>query len=354
MKNAFDSLFSDVKTYYLEVSRRALRVPILWRNYDFEHVLDMISPSKLISLSVIFDGVGLNIENYVRLLEEYGFDTNTSFDRKEILKNKQLIKMYRRLSSDIERVSKREYDFLVKYIKQNELKGSFAIVDIGWSGGMQRYLCETLDMIGIEYKIKGYYVGVADYFKRNKSVIPSLDLNGYLFDFSHDDNAVDKRSPFVGLFETLFLEQDGSVEKYIEEDGIIKGKRLNYEYLQNGKLTYEFDCVQNLQAGALDFVKKFGNKNIKLDAAALFAGIEETGLRPTKGDLRLFADLRFFDEGETHFLARPKSVLRYIFNIKEFEKDFVLSRWKIGFMKRLLKINLDYLSIYYFMKKLSD
>lgn len=349
MKRAFDSIYTDVNTYYLEVSRRALRVPMLWMNHEFEHVLDMISPSKLVSLATIFDGVGLNIENYKNLIKKYGFKLATCFDRNELLRNKKLREMYHQLESDIEKVSRKEYELLVKYIKQNNLKGKFAIVDIGWSGGMQRYLCEILDMLCIDYQIKGYYIGVADYYKRNQSVVPSLDLNGYLFDFSHDKKAIDKRSPFVGLFETLFLEQDGSVKNYIETNGVIKGNRLDYEYVQNGEPTHELKCVQRIQVGALDFVKRFGNKNIHLPATILFKGIEETGLRPTKKDLKLFADFRFFDEGETHCLANPKSLFIYALHIKEFKKDFLLSRWKIGFMKRMMKLNLPYENMYRYM-----
>lgn len=349
MKKAFDSLFSDVNTYYLEVSRRALRVPVLWKNYEFEHVLDMISPSKLVPLATVFDGVGLDINDYRGLINEYGFETSTCFDRNELLKNKRFVEMYKHLEPDIERVSKKEYELLVKYIKQNELKGKFAIVDIGWSGGMQRYLCETLDTLDVEHEIKGFYIGVADYYKRNQVVVPSLDLNGYLFDFSHDKNAIDKRSPFVGLFETLFLEQDGSVKNYTEENGVIRGNRLEYEYIQNGEPTYELECVKKIQAGALDFVKKFGNRNINVPAEIFFKGLEETGLRPTKEDLKLFADFRFFDEGEIQYLAKPKNLFSYILHFKELKKEFLLSRWKIGFMKRMMKMNLPYEKMYRYM-----
>ncbi len=349
MKSAFDSLYSDIETYYLEVSRRALRVPVLWMNYEFEYVLDMISPSKLVPIATIFDGVGLNIKDYHELIKKYGFELTTCFDRSGLLNNNQLMEMYKQLGSDIERVSKHEYELLVKYIKQNDLKGEFAIVDIGWSGGMQRYLCETLDALGIEHEVKGFYIGVADYYKRNKIVVPSLDLNGYLFDFSHDVKAVDRRSPFVGLFETLFLEQAGSVKNYVEWNGVIKGNRLDYEYIQNGKQTYELKCVQKIQAGALDFVRKFGNRNINLSAVELFKGMGKTGLKPTNEDLELFADFRFFDEGETQCLAKPKSKFWYIVHIKAFKKDFLLSRWKIGFMKRLLKIKLPYEKLYRYM-----
>lgn len=351
MKKAFDTLYDDVNTHYLEVSRRSLRVPVLWMNYKLEHVINMISPSKLIPLSIIFNGVGLDINKYTNLLQEYGFNLNTTFDRKTILNDEKLRNLYLELSDDIENVSKKEYELLVEYIKQNNLSGNFAIVDIGWSGGMQRYLIETLNKLGIEANIKGYYIGVADYYKRNAEVIPSIDLNGYLFDFLHDKDAIDKRSPFVGLFETLFLEQGGSVQNYKYDNGKIVSNRLPYEYLENGKPTYEYKSVMEIQAGALDFIKKFGDKDFEISADILFEGLRTTGLKPTSKDLKMFADFRFFDEGETQFLAKPKRVLFYMFHMKKMKNDFLSSRWKIGFMKRLFKINLPYESIYKVMLK---
>lgn len=351
MKKAFDALYNDVQTHYLEVSRRSLRVPILWMNYELSHVVNMISPSKLVSLTTIFDGVGLDINNYRSLIEKYGFTFETTFDRKELLENKNLNSLYSELEADIETVSKKEYELLVKYIDQNHLSGKFAIVDIGWSGGMQRYLSETLDMLKIDHSIKGYYIGVADYYKRNVEVVPDLDLNGYLFDFLHDDHAIDRRSAFVGLFETLFLEQGGSVKNYWNDNGVIKANRLPYEYLENGKPTHEYQCVKEIQRGALDFIRKFGNKEIMLSANILFEGLKQTGLESKKKDIEMFADFRFFDEGETQYLAKPQSMVHYLANMGELKKDFLLSRWKIGFMKRLLKLNLPYENLYRAMLK---
>lgn len=351
MKKAFDMLYNDVQTHYLEVSRRSLRVPILWMNYDLVHVINMISPSKLVSLTALFDGVGLDINNYTNLIRKYGFNIDSTFDRKRILKDKRLNALYSELGNDIEKVSKQEYTLLVKYIKQNQLSGRFAIVDIGWSGGMQRYLIETLNKIGIESSIKGYYIGVADYYKRNTEIISSLDLNGYLFDFSHNKSEKDKRSPFVGLFETLFLEQGGSVKNYKNENGKVVSNRLPYEYLEDGRPTFEYRCVMEIQKGALDFIQRFGDKKINLSSDTLYEGLEETGLRPQKNDIDMFADFRFFDEGKTEYLAKPKSLFFYLFHIRTLKRDFLSSRWKIGFMKRLFKIKLPYESIYKAMLK---
>ena len=351
MKKAFDALYNDVQTHYLEVSRRSLRVPILWMNYELPHVIDMISPSKLVSLTTIFDGVGLDINNYRSLIEKYGFTVDSTFDRKELLNDKKLNDLYSELGADIEAVSKKEYELLVKYIEQNSLSGNFAIVDIGWSGGMQRYLIETLDTLGIDANIKGYYIGVADYYKRNIDVVPNLDLNGYLFDFSHDKDAKDKRSAFVGLFETFFLEQGGSVKNYRLENEKVTANRLPYEYWENGKPTFEYRSVMNIQRGALDFIKRFGDMDLKISADTLYEGLSKTGLTPTKEDIDMFADFRFFDEGETLYLAKPKSIFYYMFHIKSLKRDFLSCRWKIGFMKRLFKIDLPYEEMYKVMLK---
>lgn len=351
MKKAFDALYNDVQTHYLEVSRRSLRVPILWMNNELSHVINMISPSKLVSLTTIFDGVGLDINNYRSLIEKYGFTIETTFDRKELLENKNLNSLYSELGADIETVSKKEYELLVKYIDQNHLSGNFAIVDIGWSGGMQRYLIEILNKLEIDASVKGYYIGVADYYKRNIEVVPDLDLNGYLFDFLHDKNTKDKRSAFVGLFETLFLEQGGSVRNYRIENENVTANRLPYEYLVNGKPSFEYRNVMNIQRGAIDFVKRFGDLDLNISADTLYEGLSDTGLKPKKVDIDMFADFRFFDEGETLYLAKPKSFFYYVFHVSDLKRDFLLSRWKIGFMKKLFKIGLPYERLYKVMLK---
>lgn len=358
LKKAFDVLCKDNKihSYYLEVSRRSLRVPVLWMNQELKDLLDMISPSKMIPLRVIFDGVGLKIEDYLDHIQKYNFDEKTVFDRQKLLQNKDLNQLYQDILPDIEKVSKKEYDLLVKYFDQNKIKNRFAIVDIGWSGGMQRYMDEILTKMQIPHQIKGYYIGVAAYYTRNINVVPNLDLNGYLFDFMHKENEKDKRSSFVGLFETLFLEQEGTVENYIDVGGKIKAKRLPYEYIENGNETKEYICVKQIQKGAMDFIRAITQNELlnkmNFTSDELFRGVRETGIQPTKKDLQMFSNFRFYDEGEFHKLAAPKRILYYCFHLKELKKDFLLSRWKTGFMKKLFKIKLPYEMIYNILIKL--
>lgn len=357
MKQAFDLLTAnaqEIKTYYLEVSRRSLRVPILWKNYSLENLLTMLSPSMLITIASIFDAVGLKASDYVELLQKYEFDLDSAIYRKDILSNANLVAMYSELSPIIEKVSLQEYENLKVYLREKKIGGKFAIVDIGWSGGMQRFLQTTLNEMGINSEIYGYYTGVASYFKRN--LIDSqfkLNMHGYLFDFMHNPNDVDCRNCFVGLYEMLFLETKGSVEKYeVTDDGRVLAKRYPYEYYVNGQFLPEIECVKEVQKGALDYViTNRGTDNIDCDRLVQCKELLREGQNPSSETVKLFADFRFFDEGEYYYLAHPKSLLFYVFHPSVLKMDFLKSRWKTGFLKRLLVLPLPYYSIYKSLKK---
>lgn len=353
MMKAFNALYKneDIEVHYLEVSRRSLRVPILHFNHEFETIMNMVSPSKMVSLTSIFDCVGLDINNYKSLLNKYGFNKDNSFDRKNIFNDIKLRELYNELSDDIENKSINEYNVLIDYLRQENVKGKFGIVDIGWSGGMQRFLIETLNQLKIDNEIYGYYIGVASYYTRNTKIISNLNLNGYLFDYKNDKNAVDKRSSFVGLFESLFLEQSGSVENYTVSSKKIIAERAPYEYIIDGKETIELKAVRQIQKGALDFVTYTGQDKIlsnlfSYSADELFQGLKSTGQNPQKEDLVLFSDFRFFDEGEINRLADPHNLFFYLRNPQKLKHDFLISRWKIGFMKKIFKVKLPYQKLY--------
>ena len=359
MKKVYDLLYSDdIKDMYLEVSRRSLRVPILWLNSNFENYINMISPSKLVTIQSIFDGAGLNINNYKDLLVKYNFTERSNFDRSEILNNKQLKELYNELLPEILKKSKSEYKLLQLYLKQQDVNGKFAMVDIGWGGSMERYLTQTLNTLHIPHDIYGYYIGVADYYAKNIKEFP-LRMKGYLFDFKNDNKAVDKRSSFVGLFESLFLEQAGSVENYKRKSNDkIVSNRYPYEYLnEDNKPTFELLSVKKIQQGAIDFIKDvrqdFVLSNVlKFDSNELYQGIEQIGMQPNKEDLNLFADFHFYDEGRDDKLAAPANLFSYMVHPKRLKEDFLVSRWKIGFMKKMFKLPLPYQKIYEQMRKL--
>lgn len=347
MKDAYERLFpTGFSTDYLEVSRKALRIPILHVDNNLRTVIDMLPPSGYFSLGMLLDCVAVKESEIRGLLEQHNYVISQSLNAKEIINDEKFNNFYDAIRPIIIEKSKASYDLLARYLSNHSVNGKFAIVDIGWSGGMQRYMIETLEKLGIEHEIHGYYTGVVSYVKRNTKVVPNLIMSGYLFDFLNDANAVDIRKGYVGLFETLFLEQDGSVCGYREDsNGLIKAVREPYEYKNSdGNSSFELSAVQEIQKAALDFISDVKNIDyIKFDDYSkidLFNGIYSVGKKPTKKELQLFGDFRFFDDGVENKLANPKSILHYIFRPNDFKSDFMNSRWKIGFLRKLFMVNI--------------
>lgn len=112
-------------------------------------------------------------------------------------------------------------------------------------------------------------------------------------------------------------------------------------------------CVQRIQEAALEFIKGIANISIfekfAYSPQELFTNIYEVGAHPKKRDIKMFADFRFFDEGKVLYLAKPKSLVHYLAHQHEMKNDFLLSRWKTGFMKALFKLPLDYNRAYEFL-----
>ena len=358
MKQSYDVCFDDssIETRYLEVSRRSLRGPILWMDCSCETVLKMVVNAKLISLTSVLDGIGLEIGDYKEQIEACGLELDSIFDRSSIYDDNRLKTLLESIRTDIVENSKKEYELLTRYLKENAVTGRFAVIDIGYGGSMQRYLQQVLSQIGIEYDITGFYLAVADFYTKNMLPGVKLDLNGYLFDFQHDKDAVDTRSSFVGLLDSLFLEQGGSVKRYYTDGDKVYAERYPYEYEVDGILAEDLERIRRIQAGAMDFVNTAaGDKNLyelRCDSDEYYYGIHEVGVNPTKAELKLFGDIHFYDEGIIQRLAAPKSVWNYLFNPRGMKKDFLQSRWKIGLMKRLLKINLPYQKVYNKLRKI--
>ena len=358
MKQAYEACINDnsIETRYLEVSRRSLRCPILWMDCSFETILKTLVNAKLVSLESIFDGLGLELEKYSDVIKQCGLTTETVFDRKTIWSDKRLKNLINTINQDIINNSKKECDLLEHYLKENKVEGRFGVVDIGYGGSMQRYLQQVLSQLGVEHDISGFYLGVADFYTKNLIKNEKFDLNGYLFDFQHDKSAVDKRSSFVGLFETLFLEQNGSVEKYLCNDNHIEAVRYPYEYEVDGKPTEDLLKVRQIQMGALDFVKRAAEDKLllylKCKPDEYFYGIYKTGTDPQMDDIKMFGDILFYDEGYTQKLVAPKRLLYYVVRPRDLKDDFLRSRWKIGFMKKIMRIKLPYQNIYLLLRRI--
>ncbi|MBQ5361401.1 MAG: hypothetical protein IIU47_10200, partial [Lachnospiraceae bacterium] len=105
------------------------------------------------------------------------------------------------------------------YLKGFDLHGRVVLADLGWGGTMQRMLTEFASCRRQDLCFLGLYMGLSESAAGEKGS-PPLPARGFLFDALHDRPRPGRgplytpEAPFIGLFESLFLEMKGSVEGY--------------------------------------------------------------------------------------------------------------------------------------------
>ena len=225
------------------------------------------------------------------------------------------------------------------YKDKNKFSGKLAIVDIGWFGNMQH----AMEKFGLDVDIYGYYMGVEP--RKNYQKIQRM--KGFIFETNKNYEYFLYEHNFNSIFEMLFLGQHGSVKRFNcnSENGV---EFYDYEYDNS----IEKNNIICLQDAAINFVKDFYNSSLYEyltdDLSCSFLKLAETFINPTKEIAENFGNMKFLDD-EDKFIAKPNKLINYL-NIKKFIKDYKTCIWRIGFLKRVLKIKLPYYKINMFIR----
>lgn len=342
LKKVFDIFYSDFETHYLYVSRRSLMVPTIWMNDSFSNLKSNIIVSNYFDIKTFIKRLGLNPDKYSNIYTKLGISDTEEFDGKNFIKDIRLKKFYNIIKKDVVNNSKSEYEILVDYLKQNNFCGNIAIVDIGWHGTMQKKLEKICAFSNLETKIHGFYIG-------QEKIIN----NGTGFLFNGYDNLLNKItiSGSFGLFESFFLATHGTVINYKKSKEVTPNlaKYEFSEYPDNLKIIHDF------QYGGVSFCEKIKSIYKLLDDFNFcvvydsFEQLRKLLVNPNFKEVKYFGNIIFNDTYNSKLLE-TKSILYYIFHIKQFKKDFYKSTWKIGFLKKVFVINIPFFKIYYARK----
>lgn len=335
MRAAYKILFPDEETEYVYVSRRSLLVPILRHCEDIKAMLDRLPIYRYTSVRTMLDLLGLDNNEYVSVLSRNGVDPDGSFSKKEFLENENLSNLLRELLPDIIENSNREFHAFKSYIDRLNLSGKLGIIDIGWLGRLQKALEEMLQELGVNVEIFGFYLGI----KLNKE-----NVFGYLYGPDDFEEKVVVRF-FWGLLEMLFSADHGSVKRYKSDQTI---ELYDFEYEGNSKLRNDFKDLQKIREGALCFVEQFSENPLSdlilWKKTMAFDAIRRLGTETHRSDLNRLGNWSFYTNNTISSLARPDRGAYISFS--KLKKGISLSAWKIGYLKRFLKIPLPYLRIY--------
>lgn len=352
LKKAYDDIiYSNNKRMdkYMYASRRTLIVPSFDEKLTFEKMMDILGLTKKDTIKSFFLRVGLDPQDYKKEIKEAGFTVDDNIGITYDIKNMK--KLFDSIKLNIINNAEIEREKMKKYIQQLQLENKkIALIDIGWRGSMQYSLQEILKNLKIEIDITGLYLGLSRASKKFRDN-NEMKAESYLFDYNKNNDLEFAVFSFIGLLETFFVAPHGTTLGYTHDKKykIITPLLDELEYDEEN-----FEIIQQVQKGALDFIKEFSEYNsclnLKINERVAFNNIMNLGTNPSKRELDMFSNISFSDFGKG-YLARTDQFINYIKNPKKLFYDFFASCWKVGFLKKVFKINLPYFKIYKIMKK---
>lgn len=321
------------KSFYLYASRRSLIVPILHLYYGYEAKCKTITWIKHFDIKYFLENFGLDYKQYACRIRHLITDETRIYERSEMFSNKELLAVYYMLEREIEDNSKREYELLVTYLKQSAFSGKVAIVDAGWFGHLQNALETISKEAHLGADIEGYYIGInksCEFFGRQK-------MKGYLY--YGDEQIQNQKNEFFAtmVIETFHSSDEGSVKCYAMKRGnvipVLKPNDMDDERCK---------VLHTLQRFALERVKFLAEmKNIStsdFDSSVYFYGFYRLCVNPDLYDAWRLGE--FIENRRVH------GTWHYLWHLNRLKKDTQDSNWKLGQLKRILKIKMDYRKLY--------
>ena len=340
IQEAFQTLYPqcDIEQTYLYVSRQALVVPQFAHAADFDEMADkfqVLANEPLVN--VIPDICGFDREVFNEKLLSAGLDSAWKIAKVPDEKKEDLYRIILELGRD---TFMQQEEYIVAYLKENDVVGNVAIVDIGWSGTMQKALQQYI--IDKDTKLYGYYLGVRNI--KDDDYYAGLLRNGYLFDARCNENFNLVMRFTAEIIEMLFLNAAGSVLRYTaSEEGIVPV--LNGT--EFGRAEMQF--IKAVQPAALNFLNLIKKDELLKRETEIPTDIIESiyycfAVQPSHFTLKIFEGFRVRN-GKVKNIYPEYGFFYCLFHPSRFYRDFRESACKIFFLKKLFRVKLPYFAV---------
>lgn len=348
LKKAYDNYYKaddKINSSYLYVSRKSLVTPMIKNDDEIEKIFGKLGIKVPISVKSFYDRFLDDISSLDLIIKRY---YNSYDDMIDLKKDYEKVNNLFNDSKDIIfNQIKKQRILLEKYLLQENINKykSVGVMDLGWRGSLQFNLMKIINECNFDVDLYGFYLGLNEKFSEYQK--HNMKAEGYIFspNYPKYENSI---LGGVGLVELMFTAPHGSVLGYKEKSGHVEPILDQIEYTSDQQ-----NNISIIQKGALDFIKDFSKINYDLDMDISNEILIDKFIKlissPSMREVEVFGDFLFYDYGES-FLAKPPNFIKSLVNPKEVLKDFRKSNWKIGYMKRLIKINLNYLKIYCTLK----
>lgn len=313
---------------YLYASRKSLFGAQVWINPDLKDILKQETPyhywdvDELCEMLDIDKGIGRKAWIANKLSEKERLIKN------EVLNDKRVQSFFECVKPVMVGASRRRFNLVAEYLKQEQFEGDIGIVDVGWAGAIQRYLQRITGYAQIESNVFGFYLGL------KPVTVTGPNADAYI-------PQSEGPSMFCSnLMEYPFTKEEGSTLGYYDHNGIIEPVLQKYEFEGMADQSY----THEMQQGALHFiglmVSGFGIKELPWTIG--YHNVKNVTKRPRLKDVQIFGGLSHENHGKRVFLAHIPNRLDYFRHPKKIKQDFIESGWKIGFLKKLFLLPLPF------------
>lgn len=316
-----------IECKYLYCSRYALR-GAQFSMLD-EKSLDYICLGGMnVTFEKLMDRAGLNVYEIEKAARILGYQKRrkTEMSYNEVKSMKDVLKDCSYFMERLYEHGEENYPLVTGYLKQEGLleNVSFAIVDSGWTGSMQKSLQCLLGSMGKDIALEGYYFGMYEY----PSDMKKENYHCYYF----------KPEKFLGrkvyfsnnLFECIYSSPEGMVTGYTVH---------NRKYLPVFERPYNpnMDSITFHTEVIKDFTKEMLRKELQknLDSENSSLGTIEKLLsyfmgKPTVAEAQEYGRYIFCDD----VIGEKEQPLAAVLNSKEIKENFLWSKSRNMLMKK--------------------
>lgn len=207
-----------IQCRYLYCSRRSLRIPSYHLIGDEAYQLLLLGGYQ-VSIRSLLQRIGLTPEERAHVCADCGLSVSNEdrlLNHAELEHVRQLLQaspVYRAL---VQERSRAAYQNAIGYLRQEGLLScpSFALVDSGWTGSMQRSLRQLLESAGFQGQLEGFYFGM---YAAQKSSDDGIYHTWY---FSPSGPIRAKTVFCNNLFECILAAPHGMTCSYTLSEGI--------------------------------------------------------------------------------------------------------------------------------------
>lgn len=312
----------NIECRYVYVSRLALRAPLYLLN-KVEALEHFCEPGAKVSVRVVLKRAGINEVAQEEVLKRLHIE---NIDKP--LTDGQLQELKEKLNQDslFEKqalsYAKERYSTICEYLMQEGFfeEKQYAIVDVGWSGSMQRHIKQILKHAGSNVNMHGYYFAM---FENG-----SKEYGQYhCFYFSKELNSLRRVLFNNNLFECLCSANHGMTIGYDKNEyGLIIPIFKNYELKWNVNL--QLDTIERF---VNEFVKINAWENIKINQ--LFKIVKKLLLNfmvfPNLDEASIYGKIPFCDDPTESYMCNLAATLtkeelwRYNIIYKTYKRIYV-------------------------------